>query len=406
MATRNRLSSTIRSFRLSLSRVFYRTQTPLSLSLSLPINDTNNVAASSSQPSGCKYLSLELCLDTYRETFYSQILPEVKPDWKPEDLDYHVFESGVTNTLVAFYQRKLGLQNSGSDVILLRVNGEGTEAIIDRTDEVVTILSLHKEGFCSPLYARLKNGLCYGFSPGRRLEVHETSSNSTIMRKVAELMARLHLVEVPSHFKNRKPVLWLKLDKMLKSIPTSFEDQDVQESFIASIGSIEHLKREIDATKDLILNKCHSPIVFCHNDIHSANLIYNKEADSLMLLDFEYAGPNYLAYDIANHFCEFAGVENVDYTKYPSEEVQKMWIRMYLEEKQKLDGEKAAVWDADVHNLYCDVNKMTLGCHLLWIVWGVFQAAHSKIEFDYMEYASIRHKEYMQKKEALLGCNF
>ena len=24
-------------------------------------------------------------------------------------------------------------------------------------------------------------------------------------------------------------------------------------------------------------------------------------------IDFEYGGPNYLAYDIANHFCEFAG---------------------------------------------------------------------------------------------------
>ena len=30
-------------------------------------------------------------------------------------------------------------------------------------------------------------------------------------------------------------------------------------------------------------------------------------ADMVGMIDFEYGGPNYLAYDIANHFCEFAG---------------------------------------------------------------------------------------------------
>ena len=29
------------------------------------------------------------------------------------------------------------------------------------------------------------------------------------------------------------------------------------------------------------------------------------------MIDFEYGGPNYLAYDIANHFCEFAGGRNL-----------------------------------------------------------------------------------------------
>ena len=29
------------------------------------------------------------------------------------------------------------------------------------------------------------------------------------------------------------------------------------------------------------------------------------------MIDFEYGGPNYLAYDIANHFCEFAGGYNL-----------------------------------------------------------------------------------------------
>lgn len=361
------------------------------------------MAAASSHPSGYRwmYLPWELDLDTYRDTFYSRLLPLVKPEWRAEDLDYYVFESGVTNTLVAFYQKHLGLQNSGRDVILLRVDGVGTEKIINRTDEVITRLFLHDQGFCPPLYAQLKNGQCYGFCPGRRLKVHETSSNSAIMSRIAGVMANLHVLETPSHFKDREPFLWLKIGEFMQSVPTSFSDRAMQNAFVASVGTIENLRREIKATKDLILRDCQSAIVFCHNDIHSANLIYDEETDSIKVVDYEYAGPNYSAYDIANHFCEFAGVEEVDYRRYPDEVVQKRWIRRYLEEMQKLKGDSKSlpVRDDTVHRLYCEVNKLALGCHLLWVAWALFQAANSTLNFDFMEYASLRYAEYMRRKE-------
>ena len=56
------------------------------------------------------------------------------------------------------------------------------------------------------------------------------------------------------------------------------------------------------------------------------------------MIDFEYAGPNYLAYDIADHFCEFAGVDDVDYSRYPNEDFQKEWLQAYLEETALLSG--------------------------------------------------------------------
>lgn len=360
------------------------------------------MASASSAPYGYRweYLSWELHRDSYKETFFSRILPLVKPEWRPDDLDYHVFESGVTNTLVGFFQKNLGLQDSGCDVVLLRLDGAGTEDIINRTDEVVTILSLHEEGFCPPLYLQLKNGLCYGFSPGRRLKVHETTSNSTIMRKIAGVMAKLHSLEIPTYFKDREPFLWIKITQFLKMVPTSFLDQDMQQVFQDSIGSIDRLKDEIEVTKHLILKECKSPVVFCHNDIHSANIIYNEETGNIRLVDYEYAGPNYLAYDIADHFCEFAGVEEVDYGKYPGESMQKMWISQYLEEVEILKGKNNVLIDGKtVHNLYLEVKRLNLGCHLLWVVWALFQAANSTLQFDFMEYASLRFKEYLKRKK-------
>ena len=349
-----------------------------------------------------KYLPIKLHRDTYEQDFYTHLLPLVKPDWKEEAIEHHIFKSGVTNTLVAFYPKELGLHNSGENVILLRVNGEGTDKIINRTDEVIAILSLGKMGFCPPLYAELQNGLCYGFSPGRRLKVCETSGNRMIMRKIAGLMAKLHSFVIPNHFKDREPFLWSKIDKWLEKVPTSFQDDNTQQSFLSSIGSIENLSMNIESIKNLLGTKCKSPIVFCHNDIHSANIIYNEKTGIMKLVDYEYTGPNYPAYDIANHFCEFAGVENVDFSKYPNEAQQKEWIKMYLEGVQKLKikgSNRVEISDQRIHELYCEVNKLALGCHLLWTVWGLFQAAHSTIDFNFMEYASLRYKEFLKKKD-------
>lgn len=55
------------------------------------------------------------------------------------------------------------------------------------------------------------------------------------------------------------------------------------------------------------LTQLDSPIVFCHNDLLLGNILYDRSKKTVNFIDFEYAGPNYQAYDIANHFCEFAG---------------------------------------------------------------------------------------------------
>jgi ethanolamine kinase len=50
-----------------------------------------------------------------------------------------------------------------------------------------------------------------------------------------------------------------------------------------------------------------SPVVFCHNDLLLANVIYNAEKSAVTFIDYEYSNYNYQAFDIGNHFAEFAG---------------------------------------------------------------------------------------------------
>lgn len=55
------------------------------------------------------------------------------------------------------------------------------------------------------------------------------------------------------------------------------------------------------------LSKVNSPVVYAHNDLLLGNVLYNKEQDNVVFIDYEYTAFNYQAFDIANHFAEFAG---------------------------------------------------------------------------------------------------
>jgi thiamine kinase-like enzyme len=47
-------------------------------------------------------------------------------------------------------------------------------------------------------------------------------------------------------------------------------------------------------------------VVFCHNDVQHGNVLRRlNPPGALMLIDYEYAGFNYRAFDIGNHFCEW-----------------------------------------------------------------------------------------------------
>lgn len=159
------------------------------------------------------YLCLEdvqVSMDSYMQDFQTHLLPAIKPGWAGVELDSKVFDSGITNKLVAIFNRRKGLKSSREDVVLIRINGVGTDKFISRTDELVCILALNRVGLSPPVYARLRNGLCYGYIPGRQLAVGEVREEG-MSRKIARLMARLHCVEIPRHFQGRRPQVWAKV---------------------------------------------------------------------------------------------------------------------------------------------------------------------------------------------------
>lgn len=69
----------------------------------------------------------------------------------------------------------------------------------------------------------------------------------------------------------------------------------------------DELRRDFDELYKR-LTQLNSPTVFCHNDLLLGNVIYSADRDQVTFIDYEYAAYNHQAFDIGNHFTEFAGL--------------------------------------------------------------------------------------------------
>lgn len=56
------------------------------------------------------------------------------------------------------------------------------------------------------------------------------------------------------------------------------------------------------------------------------------------------------------------------------------WLKTFLEEKTG-----GQVEEKEIEKLYVQVNKFSLLSNFFWGVWALVQAAHSTIDFDFLE---------------------
>ncbi|VDK45525.1 unnamed protein product [Anisakis simplex] len=275
-----------------------------------------------------------------------EILAKLRPDWNFANISFKCFTTGITNKIVCATNSSAN-EIEPSERVLFRVFGRNTEKIIDRRAELENWLRLAEVGCAAPVYAKFINGIVCGYLEGRTITVEDvreekiitlailfrSSPSSAIMLKVhfevERSMAKLHSLE-PSDHTIVKPILFEKGEKMLRYFSTKFENSAKQQEFDAYFTSnkisleddFKNLKKSIDTLE--------ARVVFCHNDLLLHNIIYDSKTGKVSFIDYEYAGFNYQGFDIANHFCEYAGVENVDYTLCPSTEQKRAWISLYL----------------------------------------------------------------------------
>lgn len=91
-------------------------------------------------------------------------------------------------------------------------------------------------------------------------------------------------------------------------------------------------------------------------------------------------------------------MSDVDYSLYPSRELQGQWLRSYLEAYKEYKGFGTEVTEKEVEILFIQVNQFALASHFFWGLWALIQAKYSTIDFDFLGYAIVRFNQYFKMK--------
>jgi thiamine kinase-like enzyme len=161
-------------------------------------------------------------------------------------------------------------------------------------------------------------------------------------------------------------------------------------------------------------------------DCQSLNLLRSTSDSTqpIRLIDYEYAGLNPRAVDLANTFCEFTDMNNLraDYERqYPDEETQNTLLRAYLSEivrstnngdstqpswrrycrRDDDDDGSLVVGGAFLEALRSEIGRYTVLSHVQWAIWSLVQHYRCRllsIDFDYAAYASHRLTGYQHHR--------
>lgn len=315
-----------------------------------------------------------------------ELVPEFK-DLQDSDINIETLSGGITNILFRVSSKKVP-ERDGEVPVVLRIYGNNTEAIIDRKKE----LKIHREvsncGLGSKLYGSFKNGFVHGFIAGSFVEEKELDDLRVVQLIAAEL-AKWHALEYPE---SKEPTMWNTIRSFASKAPSSSEDPK-KDKLLKDLD-VEKMRKEIDFLETR-LEKIHSPVVFCHNDLLLKNIIKNKR-DSISFIDFEYASYNPRGFDIGNHFNEHAGM-GPDYNLYPKKDKQYVFFKSYLK------SANVEATEENLHKLYVEANQYALASHLFWGFWALVQYINSDIDFDFLEYGVARLQQYLLVKDEYLS---
>jgi len=364
-----------------------------------------------------KSFDVELSLDDLKEKV-EKICLEIKPEWisKSDTITIKHLNGGITNKLIACHLKEKSWNTN--DSILFRIYGDDTEKFISRTDEINVMILMKKIGLGPDIYGKFNNGICYELLAGEILTTTDVY-NENIYKKVAESLARMHLSKFEGFVKAKSAdannyFLCPKMDQMYNLLNEDYKANmpEMTNDLFKLVPSKTKIKEEMNFLKKYLVDyaeKNQSPIVFSHNDLLFGNIIYNSELDTINFIDYEYGAMNYQAYDIANHFNEYAGVDTVDYSNFPNKQSQLVWLKIYLEAFYKQVNEfhsnnspsveKVNVTEELIEKLYEEVNRFTAASDLYWATWALVQAQSSTIDFNFVNYAKIRFEHYYLNKK-------
>lgn len=304
--------------------------------------------------------------------------------------------------------------------LLLRVYGKNVDELIDRDSELKILIKLSAKRIGPKLLGIFANGRFEQFLDGFITMGKDEIRNPVISQMIGRRMKDLHYKIDLDHTERGEgpPVAWIQIDKWMRLFESELLHTYPDEKTIEDVLMVPWatFREVVVQYHDWLFAKYDaanftSNYRFCHNDTQYGNLLLkdtfdalavvqedaepsNKRDTDLAVIDFEYLGANFPAYDIADHFSEWM----LDYhdeaksywihnEKYPSQREQLNLITSYVEydfqypssnlhtTRNPLVGNSdiKALMEHEVKKMYNEVIYWRSTVQIFWLVWGLIQ---------------------------------
>lgn len=294
---------------------------------------------------------------------------------------------------------------------------------------------LASRNLAPPLLARFDNGLLYKYIEGDVCSP-EDLRRPEVYRAVAKRMGQWHstlpisaISSAPSekHASNGNgrngdagskdtetarpvPNIWTVMQGWINALPTGTEAEKKQKQGLDE--ELAYITSKLANTPGMDGND----YVFSHCDLLSGNVIIEPSPESTLadgdakhqpsttvgFIDYEYATPGHAAFDIANHFAEWAGFE-CDHGAVPSRSQRLEFVRHYIESYRSHAKTDLDPSPEEVVTLMHQIDLFRGVPGFYWGIWALIQATISSIDFDYKAYAPLRLGEYWGAKAEMDG---
>lgn len=322
--------------------------------------------------------------------------------------------------------------------LLLRIYGTSSGSLISRSHELRILHILSSRYHFGPrVYGTFTNGRVEEYFESATLVSSDLRDKKT-SQWVALRMAELHSVDlsvvegpltvsalegksweigVKKHVKAWMPAARevLALHCVSEDIRQTLNIDHFYELWMRYLRWVSHVEKVEGAGRR----------VFAHNDTQYGNILKltsplrhdAPEHHQIVVVDFEYASPNPVAFDIANHFNEWTADYHsstphlLDPSWYPTMEQRQVFYRAYLAHSRATDTCTSSVpalhLEAEVSQLERQVRIWSPASHGMWTVWGIVQAQDNlesgelEPEFDYLAYATCRMEGFIKELSEL-----
>lgn len=282
---------------------------------------------------------------------------------------------------------------------LVRIFGSKMNSLVDRDDELKNIQKVPEEVGSVKILLPFRNGRVEKFLDGFKSLSQREMVSEPFFKVIAHKFSILHF-QSPKPDKSdidrfKDGFAWTKIDQWISIIESPLTNDWLQrnngynlKSFVLS-KDWSRFKKIITKYKEWVLSdysNTNNSMVFCHNDTQQGNILvekntcYNQEPN-IKFIDYEYSGPNFLAFDLSNFLTECMHDYNVDSTqsyrclksRYPSQKKILTFLSSYLCHKKDDKSEKT-IRVEELKILYNQVIKWRGVTQLFWALWAILQS--------------------------------